>query len=144
VTPIALLLGSVIVGALLLLIAAKLSVRRWIVWAELAADYGRSDILFAQHIDSPEAVDRLRAQFDAWNRIVADGTAVCCRDLDAHRVEFFDIPLSDRVAGFNDEHRYIRQVTAERVDRLLKLAADLEAGSTHLRRPVWIRRIEGV
>ena len=123
--------------------AARVSVRRWIRWAQLAADYGQSDILNAAHIDSPDAVTRLRTQFDAWSRIVADGTAACCRDVDAYRVQFFDVPLSDTVAGFNDEHRYIRQLTAERIDRLLHLAAQLKTGETRLR-PTWVRHVEGI
>lgn len=142
-SPIAFLAVSLAVGTMLLIVAARMSMRRWVRWAHLAAEYGRSDILNAPHVDSPDAVTRLRAQFDAWSQIVANGTSACCRDLDAYRVQFFDVPLSDRVAGFNDEHRYIRQVTAERVDRLLRLASALEAGETRLY-PSWVRRIEGI
>jgi len=127
----------------MLLLTARVSVRRWINWAQLAADYGRVDILNAPHIESEQDVVRLRTQFDAWSRIIADGTDACCRDIDAFRVQFFDAPLSNTVAGFNDEHRYIRQLTAERVDRLLHLAAQLEVGETRLR-PTWVRRVEGI
>jgi hypothetical protein len=122
------------------LVAVRLSGRRWVRWAQRAASYGTTDILNAKYVDSDEAVVRLRAEFDAWSTIVKDGTARFCREEDAHRVQFFATPLSPGVTGFNDEHRYIRDATAERVRRLLDLAARVEARKTGLRQR-WVPRV---
>ena len=48
--------------------------------------------------------------------------------------------MSGDVVGFNDEHRYIRLATAERVQRLLDLAARLQRGRTILRN-YWVPRL---
>jgi hypothetical protein len=112
----------------------RLSLRRWVRWARRTADYGTTEILNANYIDSDDAMSALRAQFDAWSVVVREGTARFCQEDDAHRVQFFSTPPSLDVTGFNDEHRYIRDATAERVRRLLDLAARLEHGTTSLRR----------
>jgi cob(I)alamin adenosyltransferase len=122
------------------MLAARLSVRRWVRWAERTADFGTTDILNAQFVDSDDAVVRLRAEFEAWSTLVKDGTARFCQEDDAHRVQFFATPPSPDVTGFNDEHRYIRDATAERVRRLRDLIARLEQGATSLRRS-WVPRV---
>jgi len=122
------------------LIAVRLSVRRWVRWAHRAADYGATDILNAAAIDSDDAVARLRAEFEAWSIVVKDGTARFCQEEDAQRVHLFATPASMDAAGFNDEHRYIRDATAERVRRLLELASRLEHGQTELRQR-WVPRL---
>ena len=120
--------------------AAWLSAHRWIRWAHRAAEYGLNDILDARDVSSDEAVAALRAQFDAWTTLVKDGAGRYCRLADAHRVQYFDPPASTHVTGFNDEHRHIKQCTAERVHRLLDLAERLDAGETRLR-AYWVPRI---
>jgi len=139
VSPLSLLFSAA-VALIAIPFAVRLSVRRWIHWAELAADYGATDILNAKYIDSDDAVARLRSQYDAWSTVVRDGTARFCRDLDAHRVQFMDVPASPDTTGFNEEHRYIRRATTERVQRLLDLAARLRNGETGLRN-YWVPRV---
>jgi hypothetical protein len=133
VGPVILLAITSVVGATLLLLASRLSVQRWVRWARDAADYGASDILNARHIDSERAVSELRAQFDAWSTIVKEGTAEFCRTIDAHRIQFFDAPAAPDFRAYNDEHRYIRHMTAMRIERLLDLASRVEKGETRLR-----------
>jgi len=139
VPPTALLL-IVLSAAISAIVVTRISVRRWIRWAQLAAEFGSRDILHAPDIDSDDAVARLRAQFDAWSTIVRDGAARFCRDDDALRVQFFTPPELPRYDAFNAEHRYIRHATAERVRRLLELAGRLERGDAHLRYR-WVPRV---
>jgi len=133
VAPVILLAIASVVGVLLLVLGTRLSVHRWVRWARDAAHYGASDILNARQINSELAVSELRAQFDAWNTIVKEGTVEFCRAGDAHRIQFFEAPATLDFRAYNDEHRYIRQMTALRVDRLLDLASRVEAGETRLR-----------
>jgi hypothetical protein len=123
-----------------IVLASRLSVRRWARWAQRAADYGTTDILNAKYIDSDEAVMALRSRFDAWSMLVRDSTARFCQEDDAFRLQCFDTSASADATGFNDEHRYIRQATAERVRRLLDLAARLQDGRTRLRH-YWVPRV---
>jgi hypothetical protein len=132
-SPVLLLSSASVVGIVLLLIAARLSVARWVRWARSAAFYGTADILNARYVDSDAAVSQLRAQFDAWSTVVKEGTAEFCRTIDAHRVQFFETSATDNLRAFNDEHRYILQATETRVARLLDLATRIECGETRLR-----------
>ena len=134
------IVGLAAVGFIVTLIVARICVHRWVRWATRVADYGTTAILGAEYIDSEEAVARLRTEFEAWSLLVKDGTARFCLDGDAHRVHFFSTSPSPDVTGFNDEHRYIRDATAERVRRLRELAARLEQGQPALRE-VWVPRI---
>jgi len=134
------LLGFTLLAVAAVLIAARWCVHRWVRWAQRAADYAATAILNAKQVDSDEAVASLRAQFEAWSIVVKEGTARVCREVDAHRIQFFDVAPAPDVLGFNDEHRYIRQATAERVRRLLDLAERLKTGETRLRR-YWVPRL---
>jgi hypothetical protein len=136
--PLSLVLWLVTVATVL--VAARVAVRRWIRWANLAADYATTDILLASDIDSAEAVSQLRLTFDAWSRVVNDGTSRFCQDEDAHRIQYVDPPELAGLACFDDEHRYIVEATRERVQRLRDLAKRLERGETRLRR-YWVPRV---
>jgi len=136
-------LAPLLAGALLAVVAAALaarvSVRRWLAWADRAVEYASAEILRAEDVDSAPAVDTLRARFDAWTRVVATGARFCATR-DEAGLRWIDVAIGPDARGFNDDHRYIRLATAERVRRLRDISDRLRRGQTRLR-STWVPNV---